>query len=72
MFNKVVLQKLKEKYARLHPLMFQRSCERARSQGDLFDILDTAPKLPAVWCHKESRWVHVDDMFSTRETKTEM
>jgi hypothetical protein len=63
MFDKKLLDKLKEKYSDLHPLLFSRSKERARSNGDLFDILDTVPEMPVTWCDQSSRWVHVDDLF---------
>lgn len=71
MFQKAVISKLKEKYSHLHPLMFHRSMERAKTQGDLFDILDTAPSLPAVWCHRSSRWVQVDDVFCSKKSDLE-
>lgn len=68
MFDPVVVSKLKEKYSNLHPLLFHRSVERAKSNGDLFDILDTCPKTyPLKWCDKESRWVEADDLYLVAE-----
>lgn len=57
--------KLRERYA-LHPLLFRRSVERAKTDGDLFDILDTIPKkYPLVWCD-QGRWVEVDDLYLSK------
>lgn len=64
MFDQNALQKLQERYKDLHPLLFHRSVERAKSLGDLFDILDTVPKkLPVVWCEHQRRWVREYDLF---------
>jgi hypothetical protein len=57
MLNKEVVDRLKERY-QIHPLMFSRSLERAKTDAHLFDILDTIPKeFPIVWCDNESKWV---------------
>ncbi len=45
----------------VHPLLFHRSLEKATSQGDLFDILDTIPKeCPMIWDDEQHRWVPSD------------
>ena len=45
-----LIKKLKERYSNIHPLIFHRSVEHAKSNGELFDILDTIPeKFPIVW-----------------------
>jgi hypothetical protein len=68
MLDPQVVAKLKVRYSHLHPLLFHRSVERAKSNGDLFDILDTAPKtFPIKWCDRESRWVEVDDLYIVSE-----
>jgi hypothetical protein len=52
-----VIQKLKEKYPSIHSVMFLRSMEKARTPGDLFDILDTFPKAyPVEWDYSARRW----------------
>lgn len=68
MLDQNVVTKLKEKYSHLHPLLFARSVERARSNGDLFDIVDTVPKtFPVVWNEKEYRWQSVTDLYLIKE-----
>jgi hypothetical protein len=64
MLDKKVIDKLKEKYPDFHPLFFHRSVERAKSNGHLFDILDTTPKhYPLRWNDKEGCWEEVDDLY---------
>jgi hypothetical protein len=68
MLDQNVVFKLKEKYSYLHLLLFARSVERARSNGDLFDIVDTVPKnFPIVWNEKEYRWQSVSDLYLIKE-----
>jgi hypothetical protein len=45
MLDQTVVAKLKETYSQLHPLLFHRSLERSKTNGDLFDIIDTVPKV---------------------------
>lgn len=53
-----IVCKLKSRYAHLSPLMLQRSVERATSDVELFDILDTVPDTyPLVWNNDKRRWV---------------
>lgn len=64
MLEKKVIDKLKEKYSDLHPLFFLRSVERAKSNGHLFDILDTAPKhYPLMWNEQDGCWMEVEDLY---------
>lgn len=64
MLDPIIIQKLREKYPDLHPLLFHRSVERAKSNGHLFDILSTIPdNFPLVWNEELSRWVVVEDLF---------
>jgi len=64
MLSKDLIERLKERYADVHPLIFHRSLSRAKSDSDLFDILDTMPKnLPIVWSDEDHRWNTVDDIF---------
>jgi hypothetical protein len=49
------------KHFDVHPLLFHRSIEKATSQGDLFDILDTIPEnCPMIWDDGEHKWVPSD------------
>lgn len=58
------LESLREKFSYLHPLMFKRSCEKAMTYGELFDILSTIPaEFPIVWCDKEKTWKNTKDLL---------
>ena len=58
-----VVKKLKSRYNHIHPLLFSRSVERAKSPGDLYDILETIPNtLPLVWNENKRRWIEADDI----------
>ena len=64
MLDHSVIEKLKERHAKLNPLLFYRSCERAKTNGDLFDILETIPKgFPIVWSESDHRWKKTKDLF---------
>lgn len=59
---------LKAKYYEIHPLIFQRSVERAKSGGELFDVLSTVPaEYPLVWCEKDRKWVATKDIFQVKD-----
>jgi hypothetical protein len=65
--DKETIAKLQSHYSYVHPLLFQRSVEKARSPGDLFDILDTIPsKFPITWDDSQRRWVISDDMLQAK------
>lgn len=58
-----VQQALKDRYPHIHPLIFQRSLEKASSNGELFDILESIPDVyPIVWDEETRRWVHTEDL----------
>ena len=64
MFDPEVLEKLKERYGHLHPLIFRRSMERADDDAQLFEILDSFPKdYPLVWDEELHCWETTDDIF---------
>jgi len=68
MVTESIVEKLRERYPNIHPMIFHRSVERAKSDGDLFDILDSFPeKYPVVWCESTCRWVVTDDIYQTEE-----
>jgi|LauGreDrversion4_2_1035121.scaffolds.fasta_scaffold1770569_1 hypothetical protein len=73
MLDDKIVQKLKERYSFLHPLILHRSFERAKSNSELFDILDTVPKqYPVVWCEKENRWLTVENLYLNQEFLDEL
>lgn len=62
-----VQQSLKNRYPDLHPLLFHRSAERARTNGELFDLLEGMPtEFPVVWDARERRWQHTDNLLQAR------
>lgn len=63
MISADLIAKLKTKYKDIHPLVFQRSLEKAKTGGELFDILSTIPKkTPIIWNDEEKRWVTTKDL----------
>ena len=62
MINESVVVRLRKRYHSVHPLVFQRSLERARNSGDLFDILDSIPEFPIIWDEKIHRWITTNDI----------
>lgn len=58
MLNENIVVKLKERYKNLHPLILHRSVERAKTDVELFDILESFPNIyPVVWNDKKRCWV---------------
>jgi hypothetical protein len=65
--DQVVVEKLKERYPHLHPLLFHRSVEKAQTLGELFDILEEVPVvLPVAWDEESRRWKTTDDLTQAR------
>lgn len=60
-----VQEAIRQRYQCLHPLIFQRSLEKARTNGELFDILDDIPvdKYPLKWCEDKRRWTYTEDLL---------
>ena len=72
MIDEEVIRKLKEKYSEVHPLLFCRTVERARSAGDLFDIMEALPNdLPIMWSEDSRRWVVTDDLSQSANFQLE-
>ena len=67
MVNEQTLQKLRERYHDVHPLLFHRSVERAKNDVELFDILDTIPDFPLTWDEQVRRWMTTTDVFQSKE-----
>lgn len=61
--NVEVIEKLKNRYSNIHPLIFQRSVERTNNFSELFDILESFPhKYPVVWDSDNRRWITTKDL----------
>lgn len=62
-------QALRERYPHIHPLMFHRCVERCKSNGELFDMLESLPQdLPIVWDEETRSWV-ITDLLQTKFSK---
>ena len=66
-----VQEALQKRYSHLHPLIFQRSLEKATSNGELFDILESIPDYPIVWDEKIRRWVKTEDLLQSKAKEKE-
>lgn len=59
---------LKERYSHLHPLIFLRSLDKARTNGELFDILESVPKeLPVLWDEDLRAWRVTHDLLQSNQ-----
>lgn len=61
-----IQQKLKDRYPNVPLLMFYRSLEKAKTDGELFDILEEIEEYPVVWGDKAKRWKHTDDLLRSK------
>ena len=62
-----VQEALKKRYSHLHPLIFQRSLEKSKTNGELFDLLDTFPEeYPIVWNNEKKVWSTSDDLLQNQ------
>jgi hypothetical protein len=56
-----IQEAIKNRYSHLHPLLIQRSIEKARSNTELFDILDQFDGLyPVIWGEDSYSWTKAD------------
>lgn len=54
----------------MHPLIFQRTVERANSGGEAFDILESVPVVfPMMWDDQIRQWVGPKDMWLEPKSK---
>jgi hypothetical protein len=71
MIDKNALENIKNKYKNVHPLMFTRSVEKSKTNGELFDIVSTIPEeFPIIWNESKKRWVVTNDIFLSNEFKS--
>jgi hypothetical protein len=57
---------LKKQFEHVHPLIFLRSYEKAKSPGELFDLLDGLPTdYPIIWDESERKWKHTEDLLQS-------
>jgi hypothetical protein len=73
MIPEEVLSKFREGYAHVHPLVLQRSAERAKDEMDLFEILESVPKNPPFsWDDEKHSWVKDLDVYGKKQLKKMM
>ena len=62
--NEEAIEKLKERYSDIHPLIFKRSVERSKNLSELFEILESFKhKYPVEWDRKSRRWVTIKNIL---------
>jgi hypothetical protein len=65
-----VLESLKKRYPDLHPLIFQRAAEKSKTNGQLFDLLETMPNdYPIVWDDEQRAFVHTEDLLQLKSVR---
>lgn len=63
-------ESLGKRYSHLHPLVLQRSLERAESISDLFGILESVPKKPPfAWDEQSRTWMKDPDLTAKKQLK---
>jgi hypothetical protein len=67
-----VLSSFREKYCHIHPLVLQRSIEKAKDAVDLFEILESIPKSPFSWDEEKHRWMKDFDVSGKAQLKKMM
>lgn len=61
----------RSKYCEVHPLVFQRSLERASSELELFEILEGLPRnAPFSWDDQKRAWVPNADIMAVEALKS--
>ncbi len=64
-----ILNSFKKRYRNVHPLVFQRSLERAENFDDLFEILEDVPEYPFCWDDENKKWIFFDDFVIFEKVK---
>ena len=70
MLDQKIVEKLRERYKDIHPLIFHRSLEHAKTEVELFDILESIPKsYPIVWSEDDFCWIKTDLIVKAKSSK---
>lgn len=65
-----VQEALRKRYSNIHPLIFFRCLEKARTNGELFDMLDGFPQeYPTIWDEQSKSWIHTTDLLQSQDTQ---
>ena len=71
LMDEATLANFRARYSEVHPLVFQRSLEKASSALDLFEILQTVPSLPPFsWDDSKRSWSRDEDVMATGSMKS--
>lgn len=64
------LANFRKRYSKVHPLVFQRSLDKASSTLELFEILQTVPASPPFsWDASKRAWSRDDDIIASDAVK---
>lgn len=56
-----IQEALRQRYPNVHPMLFHRCVEKARSNGELFDMLESLPsEYPIIWDEATRSWISTD------------
>jgi hypothetical protein len=55
-----IQEALKVRYSQIHPLLFHRCTEKAKTNGQLFDMLEKMPEFPLAWNEQAQAWQSTD------------
>ena len=62
--NAKTMDGLRSRYSHLHPLILQRTIERASCAGEVFDILEAMPlAYPLYWDNELRKWTEANDIW---------
>jgi hypothetical protein len=61
-----VQKAMRQRFSHIHPLMFARSIEKTKSNGELFDVVSTVPtEYPVIWDEEAHCWKHTTDLLQS-------
>ena len=65
-----VQKALKDRYKDLHPLLFNRSVEKSKTDVELFFFLEGMPKeYPIIWDDEQKSWIKTDNLLQALTKK---
>jgi hypothetical protein len=70
MIDKEIVEKMKPRYPHIHPLIFHRAAEKAKTAGELFDLLESFPNEYPLLI-EEGGWSFTNDLYQSRKFKIE-
>ena len=58
-----IVDGFKKYYNKVHPIVFNRSLDKAENPVQLFEILEDIPKVPFTWNENKKKWTKVKDFM---------